>query len=210
MRKQKNEKNSIIVDKRQRILDAAIRVFAHKGYTMAKIAEIAQIARVATGTVYIYFESKDDLLLHCMREVITSKLESIRAAGDPAEPAMERLYHFFIRHVEMFWNEPYLARFLVVEVRQNEEFYQRNPEFNPMNAYLEFVQELAREAIDEGSITLIDPVAFSYLIIGAMDMILTQWLSGNNEKDMMSIIDDIRNILQYGVKRNEAAIGFGG
>ncbi len=207
MRKRKNEVKNVIVDKRQRILNAAIRVFAHKGYTMAKITEIAQIAKVATGTVYIYFKGKDDLLLHCMREVISSKLESIRAAGDPAESAMERLYNFFIRHVEMFWNEPYLARFLVVEVRQNEEFYQRNPEFNPMNAYLEFVQELTREAIAEDSITLVDPVAFSYLIVGAMDMILTQWLSGNNEKDLISIVDDIRHILQYGVKRNDTAIG---
>ena len=176
----------------------------YKGYSMAKISDIAQRAKVATGTVYIYFRCKDDLLLHCKKDVISTKPEAIKQAVDPQAPAMDRLYQFFVKHVEMFWDEPYLAWFLVVEMRQNEEVYQRNPEFNPMNDYLEHVQELIREAVNDGSISPVDPVAMSYLLVGGMDMILTQWFCGNNNKDMMSIMEDIRIILEYGVGRERA------
>jgi len=99
----------------------------------------------------------------------------------------------------MFWDEPYLARFLVVEMRRNEEFYQRHLHYNPINAYLEYVQELITAAIESGSIQPVDPTAVSYLLVNAMDMILTQWLRGNNSKDMMSIMQDIHLILQKGL-----------
>src|SRR5262245_15390074 len=49
--------------KRARILDAAVLVFAEKGFYGAKVAEIAREAGVADGTIYLYFKSKDDLLI---------------------------------------------------------------------------------------------------------------------------------------------------
>jgi hypothetical protein len=49
-------------DKREAILRAAIRVFAHNGYFNSKVADIAREAGVADGTVYLYFKSKEDIL----------------------------------------------------------------------------------------------------------------------------------------------------
>ena len=50
-------------EKRQRILDAALRIFAERGFYTAKVSEVARAAGVADGTIYLYFENKDDLLI---------------------------------------------------------------------------------------------------------------------------------------------------
>ena len=54
--------------KYQRILDAALEIFARKGFHEAKISEIARTAGVADGTIYLYFKNKDDLLIYLFEE----------------------------------------------------------------------------------------------------------------------------------------------
>src|SRR5204863_5946244 len=53
---------TVITDKREAILRAAIKVFAGKGYFNSKVADIAAAAGIADGTVYLYFKSKDEIL----------------------------------------------------------------------------------------------------------------------------------------------------
>ena len=50
-------------DKRKRILEAAVKVFAREGFYNAKIGAVSQEAQVAHGTIYLYFKSKEDLLV---------------------------------------------------------------------------------------------------------------------------------------------------
>src|SRR5690349_4069857 len=54
--------------KRERILDAAVKVFAAEGFYNAKVSQIAQAAGVADGTIYLYFKSKDDLLIQLFED----------------------------------------------------------------------------------------------------------------------------------------------
>ena len=65
-------------DKRGRILDAAVRIFAEKGFYNAKVSEIARVAGVADGTIYLYFKSKDDLLI----SIFEDRMEEVNAAED--------------------------------------------------------------------------------------------------------------------------------
>ena len=186
------------ISKRMRILQAAIEIFAIKGYSIATIADIAKKADVASGTVYLYFRNKDDLLIQCMHEMMDSKLKEIQAKIAPEKSAMERLYQFFVHHIDLFTQDPNYARLMVVEVRQSEEFYKLYPTYNPLNQYLDYVRELVQSAIDEGSIRDVNATAMAYMIIGAMDLVLTQWLIGDNAIDLKQITDNIRNILQAG------------
>src|SRR6266511_2365201 len=59
-------------DKRKRILEAAVKVFARKGYFAARVSEIARKAGVADGTIYLYFRSKEDILVKLFDEMVTS------------------------------------------------------------------------------------------------------------------------------------------
>src|SRR6267143_2330803 len=63
--------------KRERILRAAIEVFAQSGYFNAKVSEIAKAAGVADGTIYLYFDGKEDLLTTIFREHTRNYLQSL-------------------------------------------------------------------------------------------------------------------------------------
>src|SRR6516225_12225102 len=66
--------------KRERILDAAIKVFAAEGFYNAKVSQIAQAAGVADGTIYLYFKSKDDLLIQLFEDRMERVNANLRAA----------------------------------------------------------------------------------------------------------------------------------
>src|SRR5512141_1022898 len=65
-------------EKRRRILDAAVRTFGRRGFPEARIAEIAAAAKVAEGTVYLYFRNKEDLLGVVFDETMDGVLSDAR------------------------------------------------------------------------------------------------------------------------------------
>src|SRR5438093_10676684 len=75
--------------KRDLILRAATDVFADRGYFNAQVADVARAAGVAAGTVYLYFRSKDDLLVsifeRTMRDGLAEGRKSVAAIADPVE-----------------------------------------------------------------------------------------------------------------------------
>src|SRR5712672_4848696 len=81
-------------DKRGRILDASVKVFAERGYFSSTVAEIARAAGVADGTIYLYFKSKDDLLLRLFDEKMTQLLAEAKAALADEHTAPDKLRRF--------------------------------------------------------------------------------------------------------------------
>ena len=102
-------------DKRARILDAAVKVFAERGYFSSTVAEIARAAGVADGTIYLYFKSKDDLLLRLFDEKMTQLLAEAKAALAEERDAPSRLKRFIQLHFSLVEKNPDLASVLVVD-----------------------------------------------------------------------------------------------
>jgi TetR/AcrR family transcriptional regulator, fatty acid metabolism regulator protein len=196
----KRQKRSIVKDKRKEILASAIEVFARKGYNKANIKEVADKSGVATGTVYLYFKNKDDLLLQAMKTMMDSNLAEIKKKVADVKPAIEKLFMFFYHHIEVFSKKPSMARFLVVELRQSEEFYKRYPSYNPYLEYHAFVVELVKQGIKEGTTKPYNPETISYLILGLMDTMLTQWLRHPDSIDLVAVMNESREIVGSGVR----------
>jgi TetR/AcrR family transcriptional regulator, fatty acid metabolism regulator protein len=199
----KRQKRSIVIDKRKEILTAAIDIFARRGYVGASIKDVADKAGVATGTVYLYFKNKDDLLLQSMKTMMDSNLVEIKKKIANVEPSIDKLFMFFYHHVEVFTKKPSMARFLVVELRQSEEFYKRHPSYNPYHDYADLVKDMVRKAIQEGTTQAYKPETISYLILGAMDAVLTQWLVNPEAVDLETVVKEIQVVLHNGMKKRK-------
>src|SRR6185295_15743974 len=108
--------------KRDAILRAAIDTFAERGYFNAQVADVARAAGVAAGTVYLYFKSKDDLLVsifeRSMREGLSRGRESVANLEDPPE----RLRRLARGHLARLGHDRNLAVVFQVELRQSTKF----------------------------------------------------------------------------------------
>jgi TetR/AcrR family fatty acid metabolism transcriptional regulator len=96
-------------DKRERILDAAERVFARHGFFTATVAEIAKGAGVADGTIYLYFKNKDDLLISLFESRMERVHRELSAAIEPGRDAPDKLRRFVRKYLELCAEHPFAA-----------------------------------------------------------------------------------------------------
>src|SRR3954471_17745329 len=78
-------------DKRQQILEAAVRVFAARGYEASRVGDVAREAGVAYGLVYHYYGSKDAVLEAVFREAWGRLLTAVAVAEATEESAADQL-----------------------------------------------------------------------------------------------------------------------
>src|SRR6185436_3550834 len=108
--------------KRERILRAAVDVFARSGYFTAKVSEIAKAAGVADGTIYLYFDGKEDVLVTIFREHARSYLQSLERQLAHISRPEERIRVAIRHHLETVGRDRNLAVVFQVELRHSLKF----------------------------------------------------------------------------------------
>ena len=112
-------------DKRDAILRAATKVFAQNGYFQSQVADVARVAGVAAGTVYLYFKSKDDLLVSIFERSMSEVLAEGRDAVQGVADAGKRLRALAHLHLDRLGRDKDLAVVFQVELRQSVKFMER-------------------------------------------------------------------------------------
>ena len=163
-------------DKRVRIIDAAIQVFAKKGYRAARISDIARGAQVADGTIYLYFRNKEDLLLTIFEEKMEGLLEDLGAALAGLDDPLERMRAYARFHFWQLRTYPALAQVLQVELRQSTRFlHDYRPE--KLWQYLSIFEDLVKEGQAAGQLRAdLDPFLVKWSFFGALDELSIQWV----------------------------------
>src|SRR5512144_1562628 len=112
-------------EKRKRILEASIRTFGRRGFHDARIAEIALAAKVAEGTVYLYFRNKEDLLGTVFDETMDDLLARGRQIAAGPASAAERLTSLADLHLRMLGSDRDLASLFQIELRRSARLMER-------------------------------------------------------------------------------------
>ena len=168
--------------KYRRILDAALQMFAAKGFHESKISEIARIAGVADGTIYLYFKNKDDLLISLFEyhlEAINRGLENALAdAGDAADQLRTVIRY----HLTVAAENPSLAQLITIELRRSQKFM-RDYAKEQFTAYL---AQFSR-VIDHGKHTGrfrpdLSTGMMRQTLFGALDTACVTWVANPNRK----------------------------
>jgi TetR/AcrR family fatty acid metabolism transcriptional regulator len=170
--------------KRRRILQAAVKVFARRGYFGARVREIADRARVADGTIYLYFRGKEDILVSLFDEVMSEHLSRGRAelAGIRGAPA--KLRAVAEHHLRLLGGNRDLAVVFQVELRQSTKFMER---FTAgwLSDYLGLLQAIFEEGQREGSLRGDLPVKLATkAFFGALDELVTSWILAKRDYDL--------------------------
>jgi AcrR family transcriptional regulator len=168
-------------DRRRRILDAAVRVFAAQGYEASRVGDIAREAGVAYGLVYHYFGSKDAVLEAVFREAWGRLLAAVAVAEGSGADAPEQL-SLVVKIVLRTWrDDPDLVRLLVREVTRNPHIQDELDEIGQAFASLE---RIVRRGQAEGSFHGgVDPQIAAWMLYGALEEVLTGWVLGQLPDD---------------------------
>jgi TetR/AcrR family transcriptional regulator, fatty acid metabolism regulator protein len=163
-------------DKHEAILRGAIRAFARHGFFNAQVADIARAAGVASGTVYLYFQNKDDLLCsifdRTMAEAIDEGRRALAAVPDP----IGRLDEIARLHLERMGRDRDLAIVFQVELRQSIKFMERFSA-SRLREYLGIIRELIQEGQRTGVLRDgLKPTDAAKLFFGMLDQMATNWV----------------------------------
>src|SRR3954468_5127247 len=186
-------------EKRARILDAAVKVFAERGFHSATVAEIARGAGVADGTIYLYFKGKDDLLLRLFDEKMTELVAEVKEALSTERNAPGKLRRFIQLHLALVERNPELASGLIVELRQSAQFL-KAADRQKIAAYVDLIAEVVREGQERGELDgSVSPATVKRAIFGALDELALGWLLSGRRVALKKTASEVAEWLVRGL-----------
>lgn len=167
------KKNS---DKHRRIIEAALKVFAKNGFYNSKVSEIARAADVADGTIYLYFQNKDDILISLFEEEMGNVLDKMKQALQTVTDPAAKLERFAHQHLTMLEENQELAEIIQVELRQSSKFM-KEYENDRFHQYLNIISSIIKQGQERGVFRRdILPGVAKRAFFGALDEMSRYWI----------------------------------
>jgi TetR/AcrR family fatty acid metabolism transcriptional regulator len=168
--------------KKDLIINAAIQIFAEKGFYNAKVADVARKAGVADGTIYLYFKNKDDILISLFETKMEEILHRFKTIVNTKASAIEKINHFIQLHFQLIEEDQNLAEVFQVELRQSSKFLKdyHNQKFID---YLNIIGNILHEGQESGVFRPDFRIyTLKLAIFGALDEIARQWILSEEPK----------------------------
>jgi TetR/AcrR family fatty acid metabolism transcriptional regulator len=185
--------------KRESILRAATRVFAHNGYFNSKVADIARAAGVADGTVYLYFKSKEEILHSIFDQNMAEALAADRQLIDKLRDPREKLRRIATLHLERLGADRDLAVVFQVELRGSTKFMQ---EFSAAGfaEYLGLLRAVFEEGQQAGVFRKeLNAKVAAKIFFGALDEMATNWIISKRSYKLEPMADVVMDVFLNGV-----------
>jgi len=188
-------------EKYHKIIEAATKVFAKKGFYKAKISEIAREAQVADGTIYIYFENKDDILICLFEEQMKVVLDNMVMQISKEDDPVKKLEKFALVHLRLVEQNKNMAEIIQVEVRQSSKFMKEYSN-DPFAQYLELIADIIRMGQEKGFFKRdVIPGVAKRAFFGALDEMSRFWvLSSRRQYDIKTAAKQISGYFLVGIK----------
>ncbi len=188
-------------DKYQKIIQAATRVFASKGFYNAKVSDVAKEAEVADGTIYLYFKNKDDILISIFEESMDRFIKSAYAKLEGVKDPITKLQYFIELHLELVEENQDVAQVLQIELRQSTKFMKEYAAQKFMD-YLSIISDAIEEGQKQGLFKKqIQASIVKRAIFGAVDEMALEWVLMKKKKyTLKQVAEQISLMLVEGLK----------
>ncbi len=193
-------------DKRELIMNAAIRAFAQNGYHQSRIADVAREARVAAGTIYLYFKNKDDLLISIFEEKVQGFIEEFQRQlirEESAEVKLRKLVHLHLFEMQA---QPDLAAVFQLELRQSRHFMSAYPKTD-LKDYFDLIGEIIEEGQQQGIFRRdLYLGAVKRAFFGAIDETVTSWLLAGKNYDLTHMAGPLADLFFRGLREENREV----
>jgi TetR/AcrR family transcriptional regulator, fatty acid metabolism regulator protein len=186
-------------DKPRQIIDAAVRVFARKGYWNSRVSDIAREAGIAAGTIYLYFKTKEDILITLFREKMAEFVSAVWRAIAEESDVIAKIRRLVYLHFEILERHPELAEVVQVELRHGQKFF-RGPAAQEIAAYFALIASVLEEGVAAGHFRRDLPVnVATKMLFGAMDQVATSWVLGKRGYRLVDTAPAVADLFLQGV-----------
>jgi len=186
-------------DKPQQIIEAAVRVFARKGYFNSRVSDIAREAGIAAGTIYLYFKTKEDILTTLFREKMAEFVAKLwKAMADQPDP-VSKVRRLVYLHFDLLERNPELAEVVQIELRQGQKFF-RGASSQEIASYFALIGSVLEEGVAAGRFRTNLPVKVATkMLFGAMDQMATSWVLGKRGYRLVDTAPAVADLFLRGV-----------
>ena len=187
-------------EKYQRILDAAIAVIAEKGFFGCRVSDIAERAGVADGTIYLYFRSKEQILMAAIDSAFSAFLTRARSElADLSSPG-DRLRKLAWLHLHTLGANRPLAVVFQTELRHSAKFLAQFSQHHLVE-YFDLIRSVVREGQEAGLFRreISDKIAAN-CFFGALDEMVTSWMLSEHDYPLAGAADPIVDVILQGLE----------
>ena len=185
--------------KKQNILEAAIRVFAKNGFQNTSVSQVAREAHVADGTIYLYFENKNELLVSIFDEAMTFFAAQAQEAINNLDTAPEKLRMLAHLHLRNLGENEDIATVFQVELRHSIRIMKQFSKTS-LKKYLKLMEEIFLQGQKEGTIRKdLNPWIAVKIFFGALDEMTTNWILRTRNYQLEDMAEPVLEILLKGM-----------
>lgn len=185
--------------KYKQIMEAAVEVIAENGYYSSQVSKIAKCAGVADGTIYLYFNNKEDILISLFKEYMSQFIEKVKTSIEQKQNASEKLFTLIEMHFSHLEKNYDLATVTQLELRQSKKDLRLEIN-NALKPYLHVIDTIVQEGIDEGIFRKdLKRSIIRNMIFGTIDETVTTWVMKNYKFALAEQASDIHQLITGGL-----------
>ncbi len=185
-------------NKRARIIAAAAKLFGDKGYHDTTTAEIAESAGVAAGTIYIYFSSKEELLVAVFEEFLGRHMEQLREGVEREKTPRDKLMRLLTHGLELMQNNPDSARIFLSQLRQSTKMITTVSK-RSSRAYKDIIEKVLTDCARAGACREIDVPAVASMLFGAYQSIVLDWVADGCSYTLTDLAGELSDFVLHGI-----------
>jgi len=183
-----------VLDKKDAILRAATKAFAEDGYYQTKVSRIAELADVADGTIYRYFENKESILITLYSWAMDKVIQSYERRLNDCSDSKERITALVDQYLINITSDYDLTSVMVYEARQPYH-EMREKIIIPTRKYFAFLEKVINQGIEAGEIIEIDVKMARRMIAGLLEQLALDWLFKHKNTDIKQFREQLEQLI---------------
>lgn len=188
--------------KRDSILEAALQVFAQKGFHESTISEIADKANVADATIYEYFDNKENLLYSIPAKKAKEALDLLKIHLEGIKGIANKIRKLIWFSFWFFQNNPAWTSVFFLILQQNKRFALA-PAYELTREWANEILKIMKEGQEEGTISKnINIFIARSLLLGTINHLTTRWILTNKPKDLTELTNDTAELIIGAIQNN--------
>jgi len=196
--------------RKDRIMDAALRVFAEKTFQDATISEISKESGVSEATIYEYFGTKEDLLFAIPEKISKDTLKESQLVLPFIKDVEGRMRAILFSYIQLYQTNPHYSALVLLQLMSNKRFRQAAAH-EPIRRSAHGLLDCIRDGIADGTFRKdADPYLIRSMLLGTIEHLFIHWhMQGmpKREKSIMDMLDPFLEIVLSGIRANREEMG---